>query len=272
MDPLEAEVIRRALAAESTARLAQLDVFETLDSTNTYLLSRPPPEAGHCRVAIADHQSSGRGRHESRWVSPPGAGLCLSFGYTFGEPPKELASLTLAIGVGVVAALREVGLQGASLKWPNDIVADERKLGGILTELQTRSAAGTSVVAGIGLNVNLPPDNDMNFRSDWAKGVTDIASSVAPVPSRSIIAAALIDELVAVMQRFATLGFSGFADAWWQLDWLRGREVIVAAAAGQTAGKATGVDRDGALLIETAEGPVRVVSGSVALAGLHVEI
>lgn len=272
MDPLDAEVIRRSLEAEPAARLAELEVFENIDSTNSYLLSQPPPKAGRYRVAIADYQSAGRGRHESRWVSPPGAGLCLSFGYTFESSPEQLSSLTLAIGVGVVDALRELGLDGAGLKWPNDIVADDCKLGGILTELQSRGAAGVSVVAGIGLNVKVPPGNEMDFGSDWAKDVTDIASRVEPVPPRSTIAAIIIDKLLAVMQRYAEQGFAGFAGEWSRLDWLLSRDVIVTLASGQISGTAAGVDRDGALLIDTAGERVRVVSGSVALAGLNVEM
>ena len=100
-------------------------------------MSQPPPGGRPFRVAIADQQTAGRGRHYRRWVSPPGAGLYMSFAYSFEDPPENLPSLTLAIGVGVIAALQEFNIEGVSLKWPNDIVALDGKLGGILTEFQS---------------------------------------------------------------------------------------------------------------------------------------
>ena len=85
MRKLDAKLIRSLLSAGPKAGLDQIEWFASIASTNTYLLGQPPPPAGRCRIAIADHQTAGRGRHFRRWVSPPGSGLCLSFAYTFSE-------------------------------------------------------------------------------------------------------------------------------------------------------------------------------------------
>lgn len=268
MSSLDAGLFRQSLAAEPRAKLDELEVFGSVASTNTYLMAQPAPAVGRFRVAIADHQTSGRGRHYRRWVSPPGAGLYMSFAYSFEEQPDQLPSLTLAIGVGVIAALQKIGIDGVSLKWPNDIVALDGKLGGILTELQTRATAGVTVVTGIGLNIELPKDVETSIESDWARRVVDVSKVCETIPGRAVIAAAIVNELHGVMRKFAALGFVAFVEAWTKHDWLDGREVIVDLPDKQICGVAAGVDNDGALLVDTGKGKTRIVSGSVMLAGL----
>ena len=223
MSNLDANLIRQSLTAETRTKLKELEVFGSIASTNTYLMSQAAPDLGRFRVAIADHQTSGRGRHDRRWVSPPGAGLYMSFSYSFEDQPDHLPSLTLAIGVGVIAALQKLGVDGVSLKWPNDIVALDGKLGGILTELQSRPTQGATVVTGIGLNIDLPDDAETSIESDWARRVVDVSSICDPVPERAALAAAIVDELHGVMRKFATLGFAGFFEAWAKHDGQDGR-------------------------------------------------
>ncbi len=268
MSNLDARLIRRSLAADAKATLDELEVFGSIASTNTYLLAQPPPGAKRFKVAIADHQTSGRGRHFRRWVSAPGAGLYLSFAYTFDERPDQLASLTLAIGVGIVSALQALDADGVSLKWPNDIVAMDGKLGGILTEVQSRPDDKVTVVTGIGLNIDLPAEVEARIESDWARRPVDLKRVVDVLPSRENMAAKIIDSLDAVMRKFAALGFGAFAEEWAQHDWLRNREVTVDLPDRQLSGVAAGVDSDGALLIDTGTEMTRVLSGSIILAGL----
>ena len=120
-----------------------LEVFGEIDSTNSYLLNVPPPPAGRFRVAIAEHQTGGRGRMDRRWVSPAATGLCLSIAYTFTDTPSDLSCATLAVGIAIAEALEEIGILGIGLKWPNDLVFRGGKLGGILTEL--RSNRGSEI-------------------------------------------------------------------------------------------------------------------------------
>ena len=268
MSNLDAGLIRQSLAAGSQAQLDELEVFGSIASTNTYLMSQPAPEAGRFRVAIADHQTSGRGRHYRRWLSPPGAGLYLSFAYSFAEQPDNVPSLTLAIGVGVVDALRDLEVDGVSLKWPNDVVALDGKLGGILTELQSRPTKGVTVVTGVGLNVALPADVESKIESDWAARTVDLSAICEELPAPSRVAAALLSRLHDVMRKFESYGFDGFVERWSKYDWLRDRDVTVDQSGERVAGVAAGVDREGALLVNTESGTTRVVSGSVMVAGL----
>ena len=172
MSSLDAGRVRQALQEFTAANLDRFDVFPTIDSTNTFLLGQPGPDAGRFQVAIADQQTAGRGRHDRRWLSPPGAGLSLSVAYTFTAMPGQLPALTLAIGVGVINALQELGVPNLALKWPNDIVAVDGKLGGILTEVQQSEDEGATVVTGIGINVHMREPLDLGADSAWAQQPT----------------------------------------------------------------------------------------------------
>ena len=109
LDPTE---VTGSLTAQTAARLTELEAFASIDSTNTYLLTQPGPGAGRFRVAVADRQTAGRGRHERRWMSPPESGLYLSLAYSFAAPPRQLSALTLALGVGIVRSLAVLGVRG----------------------------------------------------------------------------------------------------------------------------------------------------------------
>ena len=128
------------------------------------------------------------------------------------------------------------------------------KLGGILTELQSRATEGVTVVTGIGLNIELPEDVEASIESDWARRVVDVSDVCETVPGRAVIAAAIVNELYVVMRKFAALGFVAFVENWAKHDWLKGREVIVDLPEKQISGVAAGVDNDGALLVDTGKG------------------
>lgn len=265
MKLLDTELVREAMGGSSRACLDVLEVFTEVDSTNSYLLDKPPPAGGRYRVALAEYQTAGRGRLDKRWQSPPSSGICLSIAYTFQQKPEHLPSLTLAIGIGVVAALNQLGAHGLGVKWPNDIVVQNAKLGGILTEVLSEEANAVTVVVGIGLNVDIK-----NASSDtriWSSigNVTDLVSCTSSLPSRSAIAAAVIDNMYDTLVRFESGGLKPFLASWRQNDWLCGQRVTVELADGVVAGIADGVDTDGALILSTGSEKQRIVSGRVIL-------
>jgi len=265
VDLLDAGALRSALAPQVAARIATLEVFTELASTNRHLLAVPPPPGMLC-ACIAEYQTAGRGRRGRRWASPLGAGLCLSVGWQFADAPAELSALTLAVGVVVRRALARMAGVEIALKWPNDLVWDERKLGGILLELTAEGQGGCHVVAGIGINVALPPEL-LPSLSDWPRGAVDLdtATRGAP-PPRAVLAIALLEELTELFASYAETGFRAFRDDWRAADYLRGRAVQLDEAAGQVTGTALGIEADGALLIETAPGTRRrVVAGDVSV-------
>jgi BirA family biotin operon repressor/biotin-[acetyl-CoA-carboxylase] ligase len=267
MSKLDVAGVQQPLTELAMVKLEKLESFSSIASTNTYLMSQPPPAAGCYRVAVADHQTSGRGRHFRRWISAPGSGLCLSFSYTFANRTGQLEGLTLAIGVGVLGALRRLEIDGISLKWPNDVVALDGKLGGILTEVQSGKSEHVTVVTGIGLNVDIPERIDFDLESDWAHRAVDLKSVNPNPPDRELLAGTLVDHLFMTFKRFEETGLPGFMSEWRESDWLLGREITVDMPDKQITGTAAGVAEDGALLVDTSSGQTRVISGSIVMAG-----
>lgn len=268
MISLDAEAIGRALSEDVTSRLAGFDAFDEIQSTNSYLMRQSGPPPGQFHVAITDNQTRGRGRHGRTWQSPPGSGLCVSIACTYEKPPVQLPALTLAIGLGAAEALDEVGVGGVQLKWPNDLIAGDGKLGGILTETAARRSGAITVVTGVGINVELGHELDVGGETDRAQPVADIAGYATSLPSRDDLAARLINRLCAAFTDFAAAGFARFADGWAARDWLLGRTLTVDTAQRQVTGVGAGVGNDGALLVDEGGGAIRrVTSGSVVAAG-----
>jgi len=268
IDLLDAGTLRSALAPKVAPRVAALDVFTEIESTNRYLLAAAPPSLGSLRVCIAEYQTAGRGRRGRRWSTPLGAGLCISVAWQFAAAPAELSALTLAVGVVVRRVLARVARVDIALKWPNDLVWDERKLGGILLELTAEGQGGCHVVAGIGINVALPAALSP-LLSDWPRGAVDLTTACAhrgAPPPRAAVAIGLIEELTELFASYAETGFHSYRDDWRAADYLRGRAVKLDEAAGEVTGTALGVEADGALLIETAPGARRrIIAGDVSV-------
>jgi BirA family biotin operon repressor/biotin-[acetyl-CoA-carboxylase] ligase len=267
MSSIDATAIHDSLDPGVAARMEQLEVFAEIGSTNTYLLEQPAPATGKHRVAIADHQTAGRGRQDREWISAPGSSLCLSLAYTFATRPDNLPGLTLAIGVAALDALRHSGVNNVNLKWPNDLVAMDGKLGGMLAESQFRGEASAIVVAGIGINFDLPVQLIQDNASRWAQRAVDLNALVNRPPSREAVSGALIDNLVESLTVFEVEGFSAFASTWREHDWLRGRHITVEQSDGRISGTAAGIDDDGALLLLDGGDVSRVISGSIVLNG-----
>jgi BirA family transcriptional regulator, biotin operon repressor / biotin---[acetyl-CoA-carboxylase] ligase len=264
LDLLDAEALRAALEPAVAERLAKLEVFTELDSTNRRLLAAPPP-VGSLDVCIAEYQNAGRGRRGRRWQAPLGSGIALSVGWQFAGVPAELSALTLAVGVAVRRVLDRVAGITIALKWPNDLVFDERKLGGILLEIQAEAHGGAHVVVGVGLNVALPAAL-LPSLCDWPRGAVDLTTALGRAPPpRAVLAAALVNEIAALLADFPAQGFAAYRTEWRSADFLRGRAVRLDEATGRLFGIALGIDADGALLVETDGGKRRVVAGDVSV-------
>jgi BirA family biotin operon repressor/biotin-[acetyl-CoA-carboxylase] ligase len=266
MSSLDANAIRDAIGTGAAGRLTGFEAFAEIASTNSHLMDSAAPAPGKLRVALTDNQTAGRGRHGRHWVSPAGSGLAISLAYTYARVPPQLPALTLAVGLGVVDALDDVGVSGLQLKWPNDVMAGDGKLCGILTESQMQADGAVMVVTGVGLNVDLPDELDLG--SGQSVAVADIAGLVAALPSRNDLAAGLIDRLCAVFVEYEEAGFASFAERWSRRDWLRGRVLTIDTRERRVSGTAVGIHSDGALLVDTGVADVqRVTSGTIVSAG-----
>jgi BirA family transcriptional regulator, biotin operon repressor / biotin---[acetyl-CoA-carboxylase] ligase len=263
-DALIASPIRDALSRQVRDRVQRLDVAWSLGSTNTELVGRPNPAPGRSEVLLSEFQSAGRGRRGRTWLAPPGGAVCLSLSWTFPEMPRDAGALGLAIGVCVLRALEPFGIQDARLKWPNDVLVADRKLGGVLIELRAESAGPASVVVGIGLNVALGPELLEKIATTGLPAV-DATSVAQRAVARNELAAGLIECCIRGLLEFEQDGLRPFIDEWRHADALRGRLVSVQAGEENTRGVARSIDLGGALLVETPQGLRKFYSGEVTV-------
>lgn len=241
------------------------EFLSSVDSTNKRLLERSPPPPGRCHLCLADFQTAGRGRRGRTWVTPYAGGVCLSLGWTFPAQPPEFSAMSLVTGLACCFALEEAGLDGVGLKWPNDLVCQSGKLGGILIEIRGEADGPVHVVIGIGLNVRLPTTIRKDLEKIAAWPPVDLEQCMALRPSRSKLAGLLAKHLVASLESFTANGFMPFAEDFAARDMVAGQAVTLHCGDEVIDGTAAGIDNDGALLLDTAEGRQRFYGGEVSL-------
>ncbi len=267
---LDETVIRSGLDARASSALQRLEIHGRIDSTNERLRNLPPPAANCFDAVLAEYQTGGRGRRGRQWWSAYGSGLCLSFGRWFENGLTALSALSLAVGVGVCRVLRNEVSPRVALKWPNDIVVDEGKLGGLLVDVQGEAVGPISLVVGFGLNFDV--SSVMAAKVTGAGGLPAVGlRELVPESdlSRNRLAALLINELQVVLTEFERHGFDAFADEWRRYDWLANRAVIARIGDRSLSGWARGIADDGSLLIDNAGELQRLVSGEVSLRPGH---
>lgn len=229
----------------------EIEVRFLVESTNLNLVQTGPLRRP--RVLLAEGQTGGRGRRGRGWLSPPGGGVYLSLSWPFESGLTGLAALSLVAGTAAAAALRQFDV-AAMVKWPNDLVVDDRKLGGCLVDISGAAEGPCHAVIGLGINVWL--GDHPEIEQPW----TDLVR-LGHEPSRNALAAALINALADAAGRLERDGFGAFAAQWTALDALAGRAVVVHGVDGrQRRGIADGVDSQGRLrLIES--GRLACISG-----------
>ncbi|MFI4970403.1 MAG: biotin--[acetyl-CoA-carboxylase] ligase [Lysobacterales bacterium] len=262
LELLDATRITAALAPAFRAHLGDLAVHWQLDSTSSELLRRAVTDPRDLLACLAEVQSAGRGRRGRAWRMPLGGGLALSLLKRFDGGMAALAGLSLVAGIAAVQALADCGIGEVALKWPNDLVAHERKLGGVLVEIGGEAMGPCHAVIGIGLNVRLDARGGAAIDQPWI----DLAVLAGDTPpSRNLLAARLLERLIEALARFAEAGFAAFADDFACMDALAGRRVRVLSGARIEEGIARGVDARGALRVECADGEHAIDSGEVSI-------
>jgi BirA family biotin operon repressor/biotin-[acetyl-CoA-carboxylase] ligase len=263
VDLLDDQVIREALSADTAPLIGELHLLESVDSTNAEVLRRLPQRTGEGMVICsAEQQLAGRGRRGRTWVSPFARNLYLSIGCEFVSGAGALEGLSLATGVAVIRALQRFGIDAVQLKWPNDLLADGKKLAGILIEMQGDADGIFRVVVGVGVNVAMPASANDQIEQAW----TDLHSlSAGQPPARSDLLATLLNEILPLLHQYEDQGFAHWHEHWSALDAFRDRQVVLANGEQRIAGVARGVDERGALRLETALGIQLIHGGELSL-------
>ncbi|KAF1711977.1 bifunctional biotin--[acetyl-CoA-carboxylase] synthetase/biotin operon repressor [Pseudoxanthomonas kalamensis DSM 18571] len=258
-DLLDRETILAMLGDRIGAGVAEIDIAWELDSTNSELLRRPTPEQG-AAVLLAERQTGGRGRRGRDWVSPLAAHLYLSLARHFGGGLARLGGLSLVAGIAAAEALQSMGLDGVRLKWPNDLMVEGRKLGGLLVEGGGEHGGPVRAVIGLGVNVRMPPAVAAAIDQPW----TDLQAWL-PAPSRNALAAEVLQALLPALDCFDAEGLTPFLPRFAALDALAGREIVVRTGTDEQRGVAGGIAEDGALRLLCGNGELRVHAGEVSV-------
>lgn len=251
LDLLNQEAILRGLSESSAEFISRFEIFNSTESTNSYLLER----GSHGHVCMAEQQLAGRGRRGRAWVSPFAKNVYLSVSWTFQGGAQSLEGLSLAVGVAVAEAIGSLGVEGVQLKWPNDVLHNGRKLGGILLEMSGDVSGECKLVLGIGLNVKMPDAGSRDIDQAWVD-LTQLGMKA----SRNQLAAAILDRLMPMLASYDKGGFLNYKDRWQSLDAFFGKEVYVSSAQQRTEGVANGVADSGALRL-LVDGSVQEFSG-----------
>ncbi len=262
--PLSASDIHDALNAESCTWLRDLRIYLSIDSTNTRMARLAQDESVGGRAWLAELQTAGRGRRGRSWVTPFARNIAMTLGFDLALKPANLGGLSLAVGLGISEYLTALGVQGAVVKWPNDVLVAGAKICGVLIEVVTpngaprRDLGRCSAIIGVGLNVDLAA----SVRAGIDQSVTDLREQAVSI-TRDQIAAGLISALVPVVRRFERAGFGNLCAAYDERHVYQGRYCAVHQGDADYQGRVLGVTDSGGLKLDTADGE-RVLTGGEA--------
>ena len=261
LEPLDVARIRAGLPIAVRHHIGTLENHWRLDSTSSEL-ARRAADAPDLSFVFADWQQAGRGRRGRRWQSAPATNLQCSCLKRFAGGYAALSGLSLAAGIAAARALEDCGVRGVVLKWPNDLVHQDAKLGGILVELGGEFMGPCHAIVGVGINVHLSDA----MRAALDRPCSDLTSLCdGTASSRNALAAALVARLAEALEVFDRSGFAAFAEAWARRDALAGRRIHVEGARGTFDGVAAGVDARGAMQVRTSAGVRSIDSAEVTV-------
>ncbi|MGB0496135.1 MAG: bifunctional biotin--[acetyl-CoA-carboxylase] ligase/biotin operon repressor BirA [Kangiellaceae bacterium] len=249
-----------------------IDLLTTVDSTSSFISEQwqinsqidkavKSESYKQGRVCISEHQSKGRGRKGNSWVSPFGANLYFSIGIDLPVGLSVLGGLSLAIGIGLTEFINRFTNEEVKLKWPNDLLSDNKKLAGILVEASGDSNDNSFINIGIGINWNMPAKFTQEIDQPW-RNLADILS--APIDKTTLMANLLI-ELDKTVDTFISQGFEMFSKRWEKNSAFIGQEVLISTHKEKVKGVEKGIDKNGAIIVKTKKGVKSFYSGEVSL-------
>lgn len=262
LELLDAGKILRALGREAQGRVARLEIFEDISSTNSHLMTVGHAGAPSGTLCLAERQSGGRGRRGRTWVSPFGANIYLSLLWRYTMGPGGLGGISLAAGAAVAGVLEAAGVAQVALKWPNDVLWKRRKLAGLLLEVAAESHGPSLVVVGLGLNTRLRGAQTKAIDQPWVD-LDEILGSGGY--SRNRLAARLIEALTGAMDRYGREGLAPFLTDWERYDRHRGEPVEIHMGDRVVAGIQAGITEGGALRVEVGGRIETFQAGEVSL-------
>lgn len=229
-------------------------IHDSIDSTNAEALRFIERGGSAPALVVAERQTAGRGRRGRKWVSPFAENIYYSLVLRVEGGMRQLEGLSLVVGLAAMHTLRECGVPGAGLKWPNDVLVGQKKIAGILLELVGDPADVCHVVLGVGINVNMQRSEEVG--QEW----TSVRLQSGKVVDRNRLIARLNEVLAMYLARHRSEGFSVIQDEWEKNHLWQGCAVSLIAGVSKVDGVVLGIDRQGALRLSV-DGAERVYSG-----------
>lgn len=235
------------LANDHSATGWGIHVFDSIDSTNAEAMRLVAKGVPLPLVVLAEQQTAGRGRRGRKWVSPFAQNLYYSLALRVEGGMRQLEGLSLLVGLAVVRMLREMGIENAGLKWPNDILVGRHKLAGVLLELTGDPADVCHVVIGIGINVNMQLSEEVD--QSWTSMMLQLGEGL----DRNKVSASLSGALNEYLAGYRQKGFSAYKDEWERNHLWQNEPVTLLSGSNPIEGTVVGVDAVGALRLKVGE-------------------
>ncbi|MEI7079084.1 bifunctional biotin--[acetyl-CoA-carboxylase] ligase/biotin operon repressor BirA [Pectobacterium versatile] len=255
MQLLDADVILKHLPEGGVT------VLPVVDSTNQYILERLDTLSSG-DACLAEYQQSGRGRRGRQWFSPFGANLYLSLYWRLEQGPAAAVGVSLVIGIVMAEVLHKLGADGVRVKWPNDLYLKDRKLAGILVELTGKTGDAANLVIGAGINLQMREPAPDTINQGWIN-LQEAGIEI----NRNTLASTLISELRSALVIFELQGLEPFISRWEKLDNYSNRPVRLIIGNREIHGIDRGIDRQGALLLESDGLITPYIGGEISLRG-----
>jgi BirA family transcriptional regulator, biotin operon repressor / biotin---[acetyl-CoA-carboxylase] ligase len=237
-------------------------IHSSLPSTNNSAKELYTKGAAHGTVIMAEEQTAGRGRMERKWFSLPCKNILISLLLKPDMKPENVYTLTLALAVSGIEAIKNICNLSAMIKWPNDIYLNNKKLAGILTEFSIRGERPAYVILGMGMNVNWCPDEESGL---LFKSTSLINETGVPV-SRNRLLAEILKRFECLYNDIVNERMEEFIIRCNSLSLLTGKMVSVDTGEGLISGKAIGIDHDGGLFVEEQNGSIKkILNGDVSI-------
>jgi BirA family transcriptional regulator, biotin operon repressor / biotin---[acetyl-CoA-carboxylase] ligase len=260
MDRLDQEKIKALLGKSVFAE--NITIFKSLPSTNTTAKELYTQGAAHGTIVITEEQTAGRGRMDRKWFSPPYKNILVSLLLKPDMKPENVYTLTLALAVSGIEAIKDTCNLSAMIKWPNDIYLNNKKLAGILTEFSIRGHMPAYVILGMGMNVNWQPEDGTGILFPSTSLIKETGGEVC----RNRLMAEILKKFECLYNDIVNERLEEFSKRCNRLSLLTGRIVSVDTGEELISGKVLGIDKDGGLFIEIKDGDIRkILNGDVSL-------
>lgn len=250
---LNEQEIYRYLTSDSRNAITRIEIVNELASTNQWMTDLGQSGSIHGVLCAAEKQTQGKGRRGRSWQASPYRNITMSLGWQFPQWHPSLPTLGLISGLCVLKALRDSGVNGLKLKWPNDLTYEDKKVAGLLIDVSGEAHSECQVIIGVGINVSLDSPDAQEIDQPWI----DLESIIPHEIDRNRLIASCLVHLVSALRAFPERGFAAYKKEWKECDALSGRNVTITFANDDSfTGCVEGVDQFGCLQVKAMNGQV----------------